>query len=136
MSIAMIAAAAALAAGTVAGPAWSAGIDATPTGPVAGVATRTVPSDDDHDWEKCRRRNPPKWCYDESGGGVYLPPVVGGYEPGQSPYPVGGYVSSPPGELVAPLGGGYVSTPPGEAIPPVGGGYVSTPPGVAISPVG
>lgn len=136
MSIATIAASAALAMGTVAGPVGPAVLDGTPTGPVAGAATHLVPAED-HDWEKClRKKHRPKWCYDESGGGLYLPPVVGGYVPGDSPYPVGGYVSSPPGEALAPVGGGYVSTPPGQAIPPVGGGYVSSPPGVAISPVG
>lgn len=48
----------------------------------------------------------------------------------------GGYVSSPPGQLITPTGGGYVTSPPGEAMPPLGGGYVSTPPGVSIPPSG
>lgn len=135
MSIAMIGAAVALALGSVTGPVVLVG---GPTGSALDAAPAAAPllgadSDDDHDWETClRKKHPPRWCYD----GLYLPPVVGNYQPGQSPYPVGGYVSAPPGESVAPLGGGYVSTPPGQAIPPVGDGYVSSPPGVALSPVG
>jgi hypothetical protein len=141
----MIGAAVALALGAVTGPAVLVGgptgsaLDAAPAGPqtvapLLGADDNDDHDDhDDHDRENClRKKHPPKWCYN----GLYLPPVVGNDEPGQSPYAVGGYVSAPPGELVAPLGGGYVSSPPGQAIPPVGDGYVSSPPGVALSPVG
>ncbi len=138
MSFATITASVALALSTVTGPIGPVVLVGGPTAvPVPDAASTHLArsdddDDDDHDYGKCvGKKRPPKFCYE----GLYVPPAIGGDQPGQlTPYP--GYVSSSPGELVAPLGGGYVATSPGVGIPPVGGGYVSSPPGVAISPVG
>jgi hypothetical protein len=87
---------------------------------------------DKHDSIQCWRKKHNKHaCIPLIGGGYVSSP------PGQLITPTGGgYVSTPPGVAMPPVGGGYVSTPPGEAIPPSGGGYVSTPPGEAIPPSG
>lgn len=115
MIIPTIAVAAAIGMGPLAGPGMSP-VLGTPGVQPTSSATALAGVADKHD---------PKQCWRKKHNRHACIPLIGG-----------GYVSSPPGQLITPTGGGYVTTPPGVAMPPVGDGYVTTPPGVAMPPVG
>lgn len=115
----MIMPAVAVGAAIVMGPLAGSGVSHAPgttgTEPASRVTAQTVVPD----------KHGPNQCWRKKHNTNACIPLIGG-----------GYVSSPPGQLITPTGGGYVSTPPGVAMPPMGGGYVLAPPGVAIPPSG
>ncbi len=126
-----VAAAAAIGMGSLVGPAMSHALGTTVMEPTYS-ATAQAGVADKHGSNQCwRKKHSEHPCIPLIGGGYVSSP------PGQLITPTGGgYVSTPPGVVMPPVGGGYVSAPPGEALPPSVGGYVSAPPGLAIPPSG
>lgn len=132
MIIPAVAVASAIAMGPFAGPGVFHPLGGTGVKATSIVTTQAGVPDKHHSDQCWRKKHSSKHpCIPSMGGGYVSSP------PGQLITPIGGgYVTTPPGEAMPPVGGGYVTTPPGEAMPPVGGGYVSTPPGQAIPPSG